>query len=195
MKVKLLSCVQLFVTPWTVAYHTPPSMGFSRQKCWSGLPFLKMVQNLPTSCTSCRLNPHDQLGRLYAGPTAGPETSTALEGILGRQGRLRLSVRKRTPTAVIQENQLLFLCFDLFCRFFWTFFFSFPSLLYLSVLLALRNLIKLLRFFFFFFFFPNHTFYCCYKPLPLFWLLQFYGVVEFSSFFSFVLFCFLILIF
>ena len=100
-----ISRVQLFVTPWTVAYHTPPSMGFSRQKCWSGLPFLKMVQNLPTSCTSCRLNPHDQLGRLYAGPTAGPETSTALEGILGRQGRLRLSVRKRTPTAVIQENE------------------------------------------------------------------------------------------
>ena len=38
-KVKLLSCVQLFVTPWTVAYHTPPSMGFSRQEYWSGLPF------------------------------------------------------------------------------------------------------------------------------------------------------------
>ena len=26
-------------TPWTVAYHTPPSMGFSRQEYWSGLPF------------------------------------------------------------------------------------------------------------------------------------------------------------
>ena len=35
---KLLSCVQLFATPWTVAYQTP-SMGFSRQECWSGLPF------------------------------------------------------------------------------------------------------------------------------------------------------------
>ena len=38
-KVKLLSCVQLFVTPWTVAYHAPLSMGFSRQEYWSGLPF------------------------------------------------------------------------------------------------------------------------------------------------------------
>ena len=38
-EVKLLSCVQLFVTPWTVAYQVPPSMGFSRQECWSGLPF------------------------------------------------------------------------------------------------------------------------------------------------------------
>ena len=39
MKVKLLSCVQLFATPWTVAYQASPSMGFSRQEYWSGLPF------------------------------------------------------------------------------------------------------------------------------------------------------------
>ena len=38
-KVKSLSCVQLFATPWTVAYQAPPSMGFSRQEYWSGLPF------------------------------------------------------------------------------------------------------------------------------------------------------------
>ena len=36
---KLLNRVRLFVTPWTVAYQAPPSMGFSRQECWSGLPF------------------------------------------------------------------------------------------------------------------------------------------------------------
>ena len=36
---KLLSRVQLFVTPWTVAYQAPLSMGFSRQEYWSGLPF------------------------------------------------------------------------------------------------------------------------------------------------------------
>ena len=36
---KSLSRVRLFVTPWTVAYQGPPSMGFSRQKYWSGLPF------------------------------------------------------------------------------------------------------------------------------------------------------------
>ena len=34
-----LSRVRLFATPWTVAYQAPPSMGFSRQECWSGLPF------------------------------------------------------------------------------------------------------------------------------------------------------------
>ena len=38
--VKSLSCVWLFVTPWTIAYQAPPSMGFSRQEHWSGLPFL-----------------------------------------------------------------------------------------------------------------------------------------------------------
>ena len=31
--------VQLFATPWTVAYQASPSMGFSRQECWSGWPF------------------------------------------------------------------------------------------------------------------------------------------------------------
>ena len=36
---KSLSRVQLFATPWTVVYQAPPSMGFSRQEYWSGLPF------------------------------------------------------------------------------------------------------------------------------------------------------------
>ena len=36
---KSLSHIQLFVTPWTVAYEAPPSMGFSRQEYWSVLPF------------------------------------------------------------------------------------------------------------------------------------------------------------
>ena len=36
---QLLSHVQLFATPWTVARQAPPSMEFSRQEYWSGLPF------------------------------------------------------------------------------------------------------------------------------------------------------------
>ena len=39
VKVKSPSHVQLFATPWTVAYQASPSMGFSRQEYWSGLPF------------------------------------------------------------------------------------------------------------------------------------------------------------
>ena len=38
VKVKSLSCVWLFVTPWTVDYQTLLSMGLSRQEYWSGLP-------------------------------------------------------------------------------------------------------------------------------------------------------------
>ena len=39
MYVHVLSCVRLFVTPWTAARQAPLSMGFSRQGYWSGLPF------------------------------------------------------------------------------------------------------------------------------------------------------------
>ena len=39
MKVKSLSRVRFFGTPWTVAHQAPPSMGFSRQEYWSELPF------------------------------------------------------------------------------------------------------------------------------------------------------------
>ena len=39
VKVKSLSHVRLFAIPWMVAYQAPPSMGFSRQEYWSGLPF------------------------------------------------------------------------------------------------------------------------------------------------------------
>ena len=39
VKVKSVSRVRLFATPWTVAHQAPLSMGFSRQEYWSGLPF------------------------------------------------------------------------------------------------------------------------------------------------------------
>ena len=37
--VQSLSCVQLFITPWTIGYQAPLSVEFSRQEYWSGLPF------------------------------------------------------------------------------------------------------------------------------------------------------------
>ena len=39
IKSQLLSCVQIFVTPWTVACQVTLSMEFSRQEFWNGLPF------------------------------------------------------------------------------------------------------------------------------------------------------------
>ena len=38
VKVKLLSHIWLLATPWTAAHQAPPSMGFSRQEYWSGVP-------------------------------------------------------------------------------------------------------------------------------------------------------------
>ena len=44
VKVKSLSRVQLLVTPWTAAHQAPPSMGFSRQEYWSGVPLPSLSQ-------------------------------------------------------------------------------------------------------------------------------------------------------
>ena len=43
VKVKSLSCVWLLATPWTAAYQAPPSMGFSRQEYWSGVPLASLL--------------------------------------------------------------------------------------------------------------------------------------------------------
>ena len=47
VKVKSLSRVPLLATPWTAAHQAPPSMGFSRQEYWSGVP-------LPSRCSYLR---------------------------------------------------------------------------------------------------------------------------------------------
>ena len=43
MKVKSLSCIRLLATPWSAAYQAPPSMGFSRQEYWSGVPLPSLI--------------------------------------------------------------------------------------------------------------------------------------------------------
>ena len=48
MKVKSLSHVRLVATPWTAAYQAPPSMGFSRQEYWSGMPLPSPRKGLGT---------------------------------------------------------------------------------------------------------------------------------------------------
>ena len=162
----------------------PGGLGFApvRARCGGGnkttIENPKAVWlNLPTSCTCCRLNQHDQLSRLciygiykrslgaptkestlvliavdirgknteeedqiriWADLTAGPKISTVLEGILGRWGGLWLPAWERTVTAVTQEKHLLFLCFDLLCRFFWIFFFS-PSIVVVDFIGAMKS--------------------------------------------------------
>ena len=51
VKVKSFSRVRLLATPWTVAHQAPPSMGFSRQEYWSGVPLFS-----PRSITSWQIN-------------------------------------------------------------------------------------------------------------------------------------------
>ena len=48
MKGKSLSHVRLLAIPWTAAYQAPPSMGFSRQEYWSGVPLPSLLGNRRT---------------------------------------------------------------------------------------------------------------------------------------------------
>ena len=73
VKVKSLSHVRLFATPWTAAYQAPLSMGFSRQEYWSGVP-------LP-SLTNLSIQPFSMSSR-HTGPTA---SSISLLGHLKHQ--------------------------------------------------------------------------------------------------------------
>ena len=52
VKVKSLGHVLLFATPWTAAYEAPPSMGFSRQEDWSGVPFSTVHEVWNSRCSS-----------------------------------------------------------------------------------------------------------------------------------------------
>ena len=47
-KSEVLSHVRLFVTSWTVTYQAPPTMGFSKQEYWSGVPLPSPFQSLVT---------------------------------------------------------------------------------------------------------------------------------------------------
>ena len=46
VKVKSLSLVRLLATPWTAAYQAPPSMGFSKQEYWSGVPLPSLASSI-----------------------------------------------------------------------------------------------------------------------------------------------------
>ena len=58
-KVKSLSHARLSATPWTAAYQAPPSMGFSRQEYWSGLPLPYRCKFLWGDMEKCTLVSHN----------------------------------------------------------------------------------------------------------------------------------------
>ena len=56
VKVKSLSCVRLLAIPWTAAHQAPPSMGFSRQGYWSGVPLPSPIsKKTPCRCASDKI--------------------------------------------------------------------------------------------------------------------------------------------
>ena len=69
--VESLSHVRLFATPWTVAYQAPPSMRFSRQEYWSGLPF-PSPGDIPHPGIELR-SPAFQADALTSEPTGRPQ--------------------------------------------------------------------------------------------------------------------------
>ena len=75
---KSLSRVRLLATPWTAAYQAPPSMGFSRQEYWSGVPLPSLILRLPTPVF---------LG--FPGGSAGKESACNVEdlGLIPGLGR------------------------------------------------------------------------------------------------------------
>ena len=70
---KLLSHVRLSATPWTVAYQASPSMGFSRQECWSGLLFLS-----PGDLSDPGIEPGSHALQADALPSEAPGKSTSV---------------------------------------------------------------------------------------------------------------------
>ena len=70
---KSLSRVRLFATPWTVAYQALPSVGFSRQEYWIGLPF-PSSGDLPNPGIKPR-SPALQADALTSEPPGNPQGS------------------------------------------------------------------------------------------------------------------------
>ena len=71
------SCVWLFVTPWTAAREAPPSLGFSRQEYWSGLPCPPPgdLLNLGIKLRSPTLQAANQIKESLKSERVAPESS------------------------------------------------------------------------------------------------------------------------
>ena len=101
VKVKSLSRVGLLATPWTAAYQAPPSMGFSRQECWSGVPLPCPKYTSGDADKSKHLN--DKQAALQMQEISchqrGNERGDSLRSGLLRDAASKTLVRKHTPSA------------------------------------------------------------------------------------------------
>ena len=99
-EVKSLSHVWLFATPWTIAYHAPPSMGFSGQEYWSGLPF--------PSAQKYAMGLHMSSNKYPVGETAVPSSDPGWNcnnlGHIGKETIFLICVKAGLKAA--ESNQL-----------------------------------------------------------------------------------------
>ena len=75
VKVKSLSLVRLLATPWIAAYQAPPSMGFSRQEYWSGVPVPSPISELVATLLDS-IGRSNKLQETYCQDTDGPSQLT-----------------------------------------------------------------------------------------------------------------------
>ena len=95
-----LSHVQLFATPWTAAHKAPPSMEFSRQEHWSGLPF-SFPGDLPDTGIEPG-SPSLQVKDLLSEPP-GNMINTKRERVCVRKEREREIIKKNDEKLKIGE--------------------------------------------------------------------------------------------
>ena len=99
VKVKLLTRVRLLVTPWTVAHQAPPSMGFSRQEYWSGVPLSSLVY---------------YSGIITKAPLALPPPTSQLQGWTLSCSSSNSVIRSNDPEEKVLPCVLATLCFPRF---------------------------------------------------------------------------------
>ena len=101
VKVKLLSSVRLLVTQWTIAYQAPLSMGFSRQKYWSGVP-------LPFPSKSIKLEKYHLLSKWCYGSWTATFKSIVLRDTISpyrkTQNYLDLNIGQTCPAESLPSN-------------------------------------------------------------------------------------------
>ena len=101
VKVKSLSHVRLLVTPWTAAYQALPSMGFSRQEYWSGVP-LPSPHSLLDKCKS-KLQWDSTSFQSEWPSSKSLQTINAREGVEKREP-LTLLMGMQTSTATMENS-------------------------------------------------------------------------------------------
>ena len=102
--VRLLSPVRLCATPWTVAHQALPSMGFSRQEYWSGLPFPSPGELPDLGIKHCR-SPALQAGALPSEPPGKPtEICWFVWSIWKNSSVSHICVRKWSNIIVFSNN-------------------------------------------------------------------------------------------